>query len=97
VFSGKSAKKPHEITAEGRAFLDANRRTAGPLFTRMVETGRAYGGGTAPANFASDGKSEAGVATARLARPPRGPLNEEQINAVAPLIDAAATGLEQVT
>ena len=27
----------------------------------------------------------------------RGPLNEEQINAVAPLIDAAATGVEQVT
>ncbi len=90
MFSGKSAKKLHEITAEGRAFLDANRRTVDPLFNRMVETGRAYGGGTAPANFASDGKSEAGVATARL----RGPLNEEQINAVAALIDVAATGVE---
>jgi hypothetical protein len=27
----------------------------------------------------------------------RGPLNEEQINAVAALIDAAATGVEQIT
>ena len=26
----------------------------------------------------------------------RGPLNEEQINAVAALIDAAATGVEQI-
>jgi DNA-binding PadR family transcriptional regulator len=48
VSTGESAKKLHEITAEGRAFLDANRRTVDALFARMVETSRAHVGGTAP-------------------------------------------------
>jgi DNA-binding PadR family transcriptional regulator len=34
--------KPDEITAEGRAFLDANRRAVDALLARMVETSRAH-------------------------------------------------------
>src|SRR6266550_508074 len=41
VSTGDGAKKLHEITAEGRAFLDANRRAVDALFARMVETSRA--------------------------------------------------------
>jgi hypothetical protein len=40
--STDSAKKPDEITAEGRAFLDANRRAVDALLARMVETSRAH-------------------------------------------------------
>jgi Transcriptional regulator PadR-like family len=42
VSTGDSAKKLHEITAEGRAFLDANRRAVDALLARMVETSRAH-------------------------------------------------------
>ena len=42
VSTGDSAKKPDEITAEGRAFLDADRRAVDALLARMVETSRAH-------------------------------------------------------
>ena len=48
VSTGDGAKKLHEITAEGRAFLDANRRAVDALLARMAETSRAHGGGPAP-------------------------------------------------
>src|ERR1700758_5276664 len=48
VSTGDGAKKLHEITAEGRAFLDANRRAVDALLARMAETSRTHGGGTAP-------------------------------------------------
>ena len=38
----------HEITAEGRAYLEANRPTLGALLARMNETSRTHGGGPAP-------------------------------------------------
>jgi len=60
----------------------------------MVETSRAHGGGTAPQIL------RAAMENLKLAlrlRLSRDPLNEEQINAAAALIDAAATGVEQIT
>src|SRR5258708_3260952 len=48
VSTGDGAKKLHEITAEGRSFLDANRRAVDGLLVPMAETSRAHGGGTAP-------------------------------------------------
>jgi hypothetical protein len=92
VITGDGAKKLHEITAEGRSFLDANRRAVDALLARMVETSRAHGGGTAPQILWA-------VENLKLAlrlRLARGPLSEEQINAVAAAIDAAATGVEQI-
>ena len=93
VSTGESAKKLHEITAEGRAFLDANHRTVDALFTRMGEISRAHGGGTAPQIL----RAMENLKLALRLRLSRGPLNEEQINAAAALIDAAATGVEQIT
>jgi DNA-binding PadR family transcriptional regulator len=92
VSTGDGAKKLHEITAEGRAFLDANRRAVDALFARMVETSRARGGGTAPQIL----RAMENLKLALRLRLSRGPLNEEQINAAAALIDAAATGVEQI-
>jgi hypothetical protein len=80
------SKKLHEIIAEGRAFLDANRRAVDALLARMAETSRAHGGGTAPME---------NLKFALRLRLSRGPLSEEQINAVAAAIDAAATGVER--
>ncbi|HWN77686.1 MAG TPA: PadR family transcriptional regulator [Bradyrhizobium sp.] len=93
VSTGDGAKKLHEITAEGRAFLDANHRAVDALFARMVETSRARGGGTAPQIV----RAMENLKLALRLRLSRGPLNEEQINAAAALIDAAATGVEQIT
>ena len=92
VSTGDSAKKQHEITAEGRAFLDANRRAVDALFARMVEISRAHGGGPAPQIL----RAMENLKLALRLRLSRGPLSEEQINAVAAAIDAAATGVEQI-
>jgi DNA-binding PadR family transcriptional regulator len=92
VSTGDNAKKLHELTAEGRAFLDANRRTVDALFARMVETSRAHSDGTAPQIL----RAMENLKLALRLRISRGPLSEEQINAAAALIDAAATGVEQI-
>ena len=92
VSTGDGAKKLHEITAEGRAFLDANRRAVDALLARMVETNRAHGGGTAPQIL----RAMENLSLALRLRLSRGPLSEEQINAVAAAIDAAATGVERI-
>jgi DNA-binding PadR family transcriptional regulator len=92
VSTGDGAKKLHEITAEGRAFLDANRRAVDALLARMVETSRAHGGGTAPQIL----RAMENLKLALRLRLARGPLSEEQINAVAAALDAAATGVEQI-
>jgi len=92
VSTGDNARKLHELTAEGRAFLDANRRTVDALFARMVETGRAHGAGTAPQIL----RAMENLKLALRLHISRGPLSEEQINAAAALIDAAATDVEQI-
>jgi hypothetical protein len=58
----------------------------------MVEASRAYGGGTTQILLAMES-----LKLALRPRFSRGPLNEEQIDAAAVLIDAAATGAEQIT
>ena len=92
VSTGDGAKKLHEITAEGRAFLDANRRAVDALLARMVEIGRAHGGDPAQQIL----RAMENLKLALRLRLARGPLSEDQINAVAAAIDAAATGVEQI-
>jgi DNA-binding PadR family transcriptional regulator len=92
VTTGDGLKKLHEITAEGRAFLDANHRAVDALLARMAETSRAHGGGTAPQIL----RATENLKLALRLRLSRGPLSEEQINAVAAAIDAAATAVEQI-
>ena len=92
VSTGDGAKKLHEITAEGRAFLDANRRAVDALLARMAETSRAHGGGPAPQIL----RAMENLKLALRLRLARGPLSEEQVNAVAAALDAAATGVERI-
>lgn len=91
VSTGEGGKKLHEITAEGRSFLDANRRVVDALLARMAETSRAHAGGTAPQIV----RAMENLRLALRLRLARGPLDEGQLNAVAAAIDAAATGIER--
>ena len=92
VSASDGAKKLHEITAEGRAFLDANHRAVDSLLAHMAETSRAHGGGTAPQIL----RAMENLKLALRLRLARGPLSEEQINAVAAALDAAAIGVERI-
>ena len=91
VSAGDGAKKLHEITAEGRAFLDSNRPAVNALLARMAEASRARGGGPAPQVV----RAMENLKLALRMRLSRGPLSEEQANAVAAALDAAATGVER--
>jgi DNA-binding PadR family transcriptional regulator len=88
---GAGAKKLHGITAEGRAFLEANRPAVDALLARMDEAGRVHGGGPAPQVV----RAMENLKLALRMRLSRGPLSEEQANAVAAALDAAATGVER--
>lgn len=88
---GAGAKKLREITGEGQAFLEANRPAVDALLTRMDEAGRARGGGPAPQVV----RAMENLKLALRMRLARGPLSEEQANAVAAALDAAATNVER--
>ena len=85
------AKKLHTITTEGRAYLDAYRPTVDALLARMAEANRTYGGGPAPQIL----RAMENLKLALQLRLSRGPLSDEQVNAVAAVIDRAATSVEQ--
>ena len=86
-----SSKKLHQVTDEGRAFLNANRAAVDALLARMDEAGRVHGGGPAPQVV----RAMENLKLALRMRLARGPLSEEQANTVAAALDAAATGVEQ--
>jgi DNA-binding PadR family transcriptional regulator len=92
VNAGDGAKKLHEITAEGRAFLDANHRAVDALLARMAEVSRTYGGGPAPQIV----RAMENLRLAVRLRLSQGPLSEAQIDALAAVIDAAATGVDRI-
>ncbi len=87
-----SGKKLHTITPAGQAYLDAHRPGVDALLARMEEANRTHGGGTAPQIL----RAMENLRLALRLRLARGPLTDEQINAVATAIDAAATGVERV-
>jgi DNA-binding PadR family transcriptional regulator len=92
VSAGEGAKKLQTITAEGRAYLEAYRPAVDALLARMAEASRTHGGGPAPQIL----RAMENLKLALRMRLSRGPLSEEQVNAVAAVIDAAATGVEQI-
>jgi DNA-binding PadR family transcriptional regulator len=91
VSAGEGAKKLHTITPEGEAHLVAWRPAVDALLARMAEASRAHGGGPAPQIM----RAMENLRLALRLRLARGPLTEEQANAVAAAIDAAATRVEQ--
>jgi len=91
VSIGDGAKKLHTITAEGRAYLEAHRASLDALLARMEEASRVYGGGPPPQIM----RAMENMKLALRLRLSRGPLSEEQINAVAAALDSAATSVER--
>jgi DNA-binding PadR family transcriptional regulator len=91
VSTGQGAKKLHTITAAGLAHLDAYRPSVEALLARMQEANRMHGRASAPQIL----RAMENLKLALRLRLSRGPLNEEQINAVAAAIDAAAIGVER--
>jgi len=91
VTAGDGAKKLHTITPEGQAYLESCRPAVDALLARMAEASRTHGGGPAPQIL----RAMENLKLALRMRLSRGPLSEEQINAVAAAIDAAATGVER--
>lgn len=85
------ARKLFEITAEGRAFLEANRATLDMLNARIAEFSGARGGGRSPQIV----RAMENLKTALRLRMGAGPLGDDQIDAIAAAIDAAARSVEK--
>ena len=92
VSTGDGGKKLQAITAEGRAYLEAYRPAVAALLARMEEANRVHGGGPAPQIV----RAMENMKLALRLRLSRGPLSEEQIDAVAAAIDGAAISVERV-
>ena len=91
VNPGDGAKKLYAITTEGRAYLDAYRPALGALLARMQEAGRVHGGSPPPQIL----RAMENLKLALRLRLSRGPLNDEQINAVTTAIDGVAVSVER--
>ena len=88
----EGGRKLHTITEQGRAFLEANRPTLDTLLARMEQAGRDQGGEPAPQIL----RAMENLKLALRLRLSRGSMSAEQIDAVAALLDAAATGVEKI-
>jgi DNA-binding PadR family transcriptional regulator len=91
VSPGEGARKLHEITEAGRAFLAANGPAVEALFARMEAASAARGGGPAPQIV----RAMENLKLALRLRLGRGPLNEDQITALTTALDTAAVTVER--
>jgi DNA-binding PadR family transcriptional regulator len=91
VSPGEGARKLHEITDSGRAFLTANGPAVDALFARMQEASQARGGGPAPQIV----RAMENLRLALMLRMGRGPLSEEQVTAITAALDATAVNIER--
>jgi DNA-binding PadR family transcriptional regulator len=90
VSTSEGGKKQHAITAEGTAFLEANKAAVEALQEQMREASRVHSGGPAPQIM----RAMENLKLALRMRLGRGPLDATQVNAVAAALDAAATQVE---
>jgi DNA-binding PadR family transcriptional regulator len=89
--SAEGTRKLYSITAEGTAFLNANRPLVDAILGRMAEVSRAYGGGPAP-------EIRRAVHNLRLAlsiRLRRGPLDLGQVRTIVDALDRVAGEIER--
>ena len=91
VTPGEGARKLHEITEAGRAFLVANGPAVDALFARMAEASQARGGGPAPRIL----RAMENLKLSLRMRLSQGPLTDDQIDAVTAALDAAAVSVER--
>jgi DNA-binding PadR family transcriptional regulator len=90
VENAGGTRKLYALTPDGTAFLAANRALVDAILARMDEAGRAFAGGPAPEIQRACRNLEAALSI-RLGR---GPLDPEQVRAVAAIIDRAAADIE---
>jgi DNA-binding PadR family transcriptional regulator len=91
VSSTEGGKKLYAVTQEGEAFLAANKTAVDAVLGRIGEVRAAYGQGPAPQIL----RAIENVRTAVRLRLSRGPLNDDQVQAVAAALDTAATTIER--
>jgi len=91
VAPSEGGKKLYTITAEGTAYLEANRSAVEAVFARMREVGAPYRGGPAPQIL----RAMENLRMALRMRMARGPLTEAQVRTITAALDAAATQVEQ--
>ena len=84
-------KKRYTITAEGAAFLAANKVAVDAALARMQDVRSRHGGGPAPQII----RAMENVKVALRLRMGRGPLTEDELQAVAAALDAAALAIER--
>jgi DNA-binding PadR family transcriptional regulator len=87
----EGGRKLHAITGQGLAFLEANRPALDVLLARMDEAGRMQGDGPPPQVL----RAMENVKLALRLRLARGPLSTDQADAIAAVLDAAATSVER--
>ncbi|EHK57793.1 PadR family transcriptional regulator [Allomesorhizobium alhagi] len=91
VTTDESARKLHEITPEGTEFLERNRESVDAIFARMAGIQQAQGQSAMPQIV----RATENFNLALRMRLSRQPLTNEQANAIAAIIDQAATAVEQ--
>src|SRR5580692_446269 len=84
-------KKLYTITAEGTAYIDANKAALDQALRRMQSVNTAHGGGPAPEIM----RARENLKLALRLREARGPLTEQQIRDIAAALDAAAITIER--
>ena len=84
-------KKRYSITDEGRAYLAANQSAVDTELARMQEISKRHGGGPAPQII----RAMENLKMSLRLRMGRGPLSDEELQAVAAAIDAAALSIER--
>ena len=90
--SEASTKKVYSVTAEGTAFLEANKERVSELFARLEETGRGFERGRSPEIMKAFGNLRGAV----IARVSRESVTAEQIVKITEAINAAAKAIDEL-
>ena len=90
--SVENNKKVYSVTAEGKQFLEENKRRVEALFERLAQAGQGFERGRSPEIM----KAFQSLRGAVIARVSRESVSEEQIAKIAAAINAAAKPIEEL-
>jgi DNA-binding PadR family transcriptional regulator len=92
VASSENNKKVYSLTAQGTAYLEANKRRVEELFARLEEAGQGFERGRSPELM----KAFLNLRGAVMARVTRGNVKPEQIQKMTEAINAAAEAIDEM-
>jgi DNA-binding PadR family transcriptional regulator len=92
VASSENNKKVYSLTAEGTAYLEANKQRVRELFARLEEAGQGFERGRSPELM----KAFLNLRGAVMARVTRGNVKPEQIQKMTQAINAAAQAIDEM-